>query len=290
MQSQIIRKMKINIKRKPEWLKIKLPKGENYNFVNHTVHEHGLHTICESGKCPNIGECWGNGVATFMILGDICTRSCKFCNTKTGKPKAPDKHEPVKLARSIKLMNLKHAVVTSVDRDDLMDKGANHWVETIEEIRNLNPGITLETLIPDFDADTELLDLIIEVKPDIVSHNVETVQRLTPQVRSRAKYKTSLEVIRYLKNNGINTKSGIMVGLGETDQEIYQTMDDLIKAGCNILTIGQYLQPTLQHLPVERYVTPAEFDEYKEIGLSKGFRIVESAPLVRSSYHAEKQV
>jgi len=280
----------MKIKRKPDWLKIQLPKGANFSFVNQTVKEHDLHTICQSGKCPNIGECWGNGTATFMILGEICTRSCKFCNTKTGKPLPVDQNEPIKLARSIQLMKLKHAVITSVDRDDMEDGGAGHWAETVRKIRELNPETTMETLIPDFDARPELLDLIIQVKPEIVSHNMETVKRLTPKIRSRAKYDTSLEVIRYLAKNGINAKSGIMVGIGETDEEIYELMDDLLETGCNILTIGQYLQPSLNHLPVDRYVSPEDFEKYKEIGLKKGFKIVESAPLVRSSYHAEKQI
>ncbi len=280
----------MKIRRKPDWLKIKLPEGENFKKVNRIVKKHGLHTICSSGRCPNMGECWGNGTATFMILGDICTRSCKFCNVKTGKPLFPDPDEPIKLARSIKLMGLKHAVITSVDRDDLEDKGAGFWAEVVTVVRELNPELTMETLIPDFDASHQLLDFIIKVNPEVVSHNLETVERLTPQVRSRAKYRTSLEVIRYLSNNGVNTKSGIMLGLGETEEEIFATMDDLVEAGCNILTLGQYLQPTRNHLAVEKYVTPEEFDRYKQIGLKKGFKFVESDPLVRSSYHAEKQV
>ncbi|MCL3782049.1 lipoyl synthase [Prolixibacteraceae bacterium JC049] len=280
----------MKFKRKPEWLKIRLPEGENFKKVNQLVKENNLHTICTSGKCPNMGECWGNGTATFMILGNICTRSCKFCNVPTGRPLPPDENEPIKLARSIKIMELKHAVITSVDRDDLEDKGASFWAKCVNTIREVAPGVTLETLVPDFDAIPELLDQIIAVKPEIVSHNLETVERLTPQVRSRAKYRTSLEVIKYLKENGINTKSGIMLGLGETEEEIYQTMDDLLEAGCNILTIGQYLQPSRQHLTVEKYVTPEEFKKYKQIGLDKGFKFVESGPLVRSSYHAEQQI
>ncbi|MGC9330796.1 MAG: lipoyl synthase [Bacteroidales bacterium] len=277
-------------RKKPDWLKIKLPKGENYHFVSDIVHKHHLHTICESGKCPNIGECWGNRTATFMILGDICTRSCKFCNTKTGKPLPPDAAEPVKLARAIKLMELKHAVITSVDRDDLPDKGASHWAACLNEIHEQIPDITMETLIPDFNGKHELLDKIIAAKPDIVSHNVETVERLTPRVRSHAKYKTSMDVIQYLSEQGMRSKSGIMIGLGETDEEIYKTMDDLLDAGCEILTIGQYLQPTAKHLPVDRYVTPDAFDEIKQTGLDKGFTFVECSPLVRSSYHADQQV
>lgn len=277
-------------KRKPDWLKIKLPKGESYHFVNEVVHQHKLHTICESGKCPNIGECWGNRTATFMILGEICTRSCRFCNTKTGKPLPPDPNEPQQLAEAIKLMKLKHAVITSVDRDDLPDKGAEHWVKSIEAIRKLNPDTTMECLIPDFDGKHELLDKIIAVKPDIVSHNLETVKRLTPEVRSRAKYETSLEVIRYLSKNGMRSKSGMMPGLGETDEELHQAMDDLAATGCEILTLGQYLQPTVHHLPVDRYLTPDEFENLKQTALHKGFKQVESAPLVRSSYHADQQV
>lgn len=277
-------------RRKPDWLKIRLPEGKNYAFVNQVVKDHHLHTICESGKCPNIGECWGNSTATFMILGDVCTRSCKFCNTKTGKPLPPDPNEPQELADAIKLMKLKHAVITSVDRDDLEDKGAKHWADAVNAVRKVNPKTTMETLIPDFDAIPELLDIIIQVKPEIVSHNLETVARLTPQVRSRAKYDTSLKVIKYLSENGIRTKSGLMLGLGETDEEIIECMHDLVDAGCEILTLGQYLQPTVNHLPVERYLTPEQFDKLKQEGLKIGFRIVESSPLVRSSYHADQQV
>ncbi len=277
-------------KRKPDWLKIKLPKGESYHFVNEVVHQHKLHTICESGKCPNIGECWGNRTATFMILGEICTRSCKFCNTKTGKPLPPDPNEPQQLAEAIKLMKLKHAVITSVDRDDLPDKGAEHWAKCIAAVRDLNPDTTMECLIPDFDGEHELLDKIIKADPEIVSHNLETVKRLTPEVRSRAKYETSLEVIRYLSENGVRSKSGMMPGLGETDEELHEAMDDLVATGCEILTLGQYLQPTVHHLPVDRYLTPDEFENLKHTALQKGFKQVESAPLVRSSYHADQQV
>lgn len=276
--------------RKPEWLKIKLPEGEGFRSIDTIVKSHGLHTICTSGKCPNMAECWANGTATFMILGDICTRSCKFCNVKTGRPLPPDPMEPTHLANSIHLMKLKHAVITSVDRDDLSDKGASFWAETVSTIRRINPGTTLETLIPDFDAEHELLNRIIEVKPEIVSHNIETVKRLTPHVRSRAKYNTSLKVLQYLSENGINAKSGIMVGLGEKEDEVLDTMDDLLEVGCNILTIGQYLQPSHDHYPVSRYITPEEFENYKQVGLEKGFKFVESGPLVRSSYHAEKQI
>lgn len=280
----------MKFKRKPDWLKIRLPEGDDFKKVNQIVKDHDLHTICTSGKCPNMGECWSNGTATFMILGNICTRSCKFCNVATGRPLPVDENEGIKLARSIKIMKLKHAVITSVDRDDLEDKGASFWDNCVRTVREHAPGVTMETLIPDFDGDHKLLDQIIAVKPEIVSHNLETVERLTPSVRSRAKYRTSLEVIRYLSENGINSKSGIMLGLGETDEEIYQTMDDLLAVGCNILTIGQYLQPSRKHLNVERYVTPEQFEEYKRIALDKGFKFVESGPLVRSSYHAEKQI
>jgi len=277
-------------RRKPDWLKIKLPEGKNYAAVNQIVKEHHLNTICESGKCPNIGECWGNSTATFMILGDICTRSCKFCNTKTGKPLPPDPNEPKELAEAIKLMKLKHAVITSVDRDDLKDKGAEHWAETVKTVREINPKTTMETLIPDFDALPHLLDIIIKVKPEIVSHNLETVERLTPDVRSRAKYQSSLQVIRYLSEHGIRTKSGLMLGLGETNDEILKSMDDLVNAGCEILTLGQYLQPTANHLPVQRYLTPEAFEMLKQAGFRAGLKQVESAPLVRSSYHADQQV
>ena len=278
------------ILRKPEWLKIKLPKGTNYSNIKSIVARHQLHTICTSGKCPNMGECWAAGTATLMILGDICTRSCKFCATQTGKPLPVDVNEPINVAKSVQLMGLKHAVITSVDRDDLPDKGANHWKNTIEEIRKLNPETTMEVLIPDFDGEPDLIDLVIDAKPNIISHNLETVKRLTPLVRSRAKYELSLSVIRTIANSGIVSKSGIMVGIGETRIEVLETMDDLLEAGCRVLTIGQYLQPTKSHLPVEEYIHPDIFAEYREIGLKKGFRDVESAPLVRSSYHAEKHI
>lgn len=276
--------------RKPDWLKIQLPEGDDFQYVNEIVKENNLHTICSSGRCPNMGECWANKTATFMILGDICTRACKFCNVKTGRPEALDPKEAINLAKSIKLMGLRHAVITSVDRDDLDDKGATAWAEAIKTIKQINPETTLEVLIPDFDAITELIDKIIEAKPEVVSHNMETVRRLTPDVRSRAKYDTSLQVIKHLADNGVTTKSGIMLGLGETDEEIFQVMDDLIAVGCKVLTIGQYLQPTHKHLIVQEYVTPEKFDEYHKVGIEKGFKFVESSPLVRSSYHAEKHV
>ena len=278
------------IQRKPDWLKIKLPKGTNYAQVKSIVQRYNLHTICTSGKCPNMGECWAAGTATLMILGDICTRSCKFCATKTGHPLPPDVNEPQNVAESIRLMGLKHAVITSVDRDDLPDKGATHWAKTILEIKKLTPGTTMEVLIPDFDGIEELITLVIDAKPDIISHNLETVKRLTPLVRSRAKYDVSLQVIKIIADSGVVAKSGIMVGLGETRDEVLETMDDLLAVGCTVFTIGQYLQPTTSHLPVVEYVHPDVFEEYRQIGLQKGFKIVESAPLVRSSYHAERHV
>ena len=280
----------MEIKRKPDWLKIKLPLGANYRQVKQIVNGHGLHTICSSGKCPNMGECWGAGTATFMILGEICTRSCKFCATRTGKPLPLDPEEPFKLAESIKLMGLKHAVITSVDRDDLIDGGAAHWESTINAVKSINPGITIEVLIPDFDNRFELIQMVANTEPDIISHNLETVERLTRLVRSRASYQTSLDVIRKISGTKSVSKSGIMLGLGETRDEIHQTMDDLVGAGCEIFTMGQYLQPTRAHLEVSEYVHPDEFARLKTEGLQRGFRIVESAPLVRSSYHAEKHI
>ena len=276
--------------RKPEWLKIKLGDNESYNRTREIIGLHGLNTICSSGRCPNQAECWSKGTATFMILGDICTRSCRFCNTKTGRPMPPDIMEPENLAQSLKLMGLKHAVITSVDRDDLEDLGAEHWVEVIKAVRSENPELTIEVLIPDFQGREELIQKIIDVKPEIVSHNIETVRRLTPVVRSAASYERSLDVIHKLSRSGIRTKSGLMLGLGETEEELFQTMDDLLETGCKILTLGQYLQPTGKHLPVSKYVHPDDFVVYKEIGLKKGFLIVESGPLVRSSYCAEKHI
>jgi len=280
----------MEIKRKPDWLKIKLPLGTNYRHVKQIVATHGLHTICSSGKCPNMGECWGAGTATFMILGEICTRSCKFCATKTGKPLPPDPEEPFKLAESVKLMGLKHVVITSVDRDDLNEGGAEQWAATIMAVKNINPGITVEVLIPDFDNRLELILMVANAGPEIISHNLETVERLTPLVRSRASYLTSLDVIRKISGTGSVSKSGIMLGLGETRDEIHQIMDDLVGAGCEIFTMGQYLQPTRAHFEVAEYVHPDEFARLKTEGLQRGFRIVESAPLVRSSYHAEKHI
>lgn len=281
---------KKNSRRKPSWLKIKLPLGTNYKEVSNIIKAHHLNTICTSGNCPNIADCWKRGTATFMILGDICTRSCKFCAVKTGKPEAVNTEEPTHIAESVKKMKLKHCVITSVTRDDLKDGGANIWAETIREIKRLNPNTTIETLIPDFDANEELIKIVVDAKPEVISHNLETVRRLTPDVRSRAKYDTSLEVIRVIAENGIRAKSGIMLGLGETREDILQTMDDLLSVGCKVLTLGQYLQPTKTHLEVKEYVTPETFKEYEKIGLEKGFKFVESSPLVRSSYRAEKHV
>ncbi len=274
--------------RKPEWLKIRLGDNERYRQTKHIVEQHGLCTICTSGRCPNQGECWTRGTATFMILGDVCTRSCRFCNTKTGRPLPADTGEPLRVAESIRLMNLKYAVLTSVDRDDLTDLGCGHWVETVKKVRELNPDIKVETLIPDFQGRSELIARIAEVAPDVVSHNMETVRRLTSQVRSAAKYDRSLQVLKQLADAGIATKSGLMLGLGETEEELLECMDDLLSVGCRILTLGQYLQPTRQHLEVQAYVHPDDFARYKDIALAKGFEKVASGPLVRSSYLADK--
>ena len=276
--------------RKPEWLKISIGANERYTETKRIVESHCLHTICSSGRCPNMGECWGKGTATFMNAGDICTRSCKFCNTRTGHPLPLDPDEPLHVAESVALMKLSHAVITSVDRDDLPDLGAAHWAQTIREIKRLNPETTTEVLIPDFQGRKELVSQVIEAGPEIISHNMETVKRISPQVRSAANYHTSLEVIRQIAESGTTAKSGIMVGLGETPAEVEELMDDLIAVGCKILTIGQYLQPTHKHYPVVAYITPEQFAIYKETGLKKGFEQVESAPLVRSSYHAEKHI
>ena len=276
--------------KKPKWLKVKLPTGQAYKAVRGITKSHDLHTICESGNCPNMGECWGAGTATFMILGNICTRSCGFCNVMTGRPLAVDILEPKKVARSVQLMKVKHAVITSVDRDDLKDGGVSIWVETINEIRKENPETTMETLIPDFKGRLKDIQPIIDVAPEVVSHNMETVRRLTKKVRIQAKYDRSLDVLRYLSEGGIRTKSGIMLGLGETEEEVVETMHDLRAVGVSIMTIGQYLQPSKKHLSVLEFITPEQFDKYKEIGLSLGFQHVESSPLVRSSYHAEKHI
>ena len=276
--------------KKPEWLKISIGANERYTETKRIVDTHRLHTICSSGRCPNLGECWGKGTATFLIGGAICTRNCRFCNTQTGKPLPLAPHEPEEVAESIRLMGLDHAVVTSVDRDDLPDLGAAHWARTVQAIKRTNPSTTLETLIPDFQGRAELIRQVTDAGPDIVSHNLETVRRLTPLVRSVARYDTSLSVLRHIADSGVTAKSGIMVGLGETEEEVLQAMDDLLAHGCRILTIGQYLQPSHKHYPVAEYVTPAQFQRYKELGEAKGFATVESGPLVRSSYHAEKHL
>lgn len=276
--------------RKPKWLKVKLPTATSYKKVKSIITDYSLNTICESGNCPNIGECWGAGTATFMILGNICTRSCGFCNVMTGKPLDVDIKESINVAHSVKLMKVKHAVITSVDRDDLKDGGASVWAETILEIRRLNPNTTLETLIPDFKGRRCDIKQIIDTKPEIVSHNMETVRRLTKTVRIQAKYERSLDVLQYIHASGLTTKSGIMLGLGESEDEVIQTMKDLLKVGVSIMTIGQYLQPSKKHLQVSEYVHPDKFKKFKRIGLSIGFRVVESGPLVRSSYHAERHM
>jgi lipoic acid synthetase len=279
-----------NKARKPDWLKVKLPTGKNYAGVREIVSEHKLHTICQSGNCPNMGECWGAGTATFMILGNICTRSCGFCSVATGKPEAVDPFEPLRVAKSVKLMGVKHCVVTCVDRDDLADGGAEIWVQTIRKIRELNPSTSMETLIGDFKGEKENIQKVLDEKPEVLSHNLETVRRLTRQVRVQAQYDRSLAVLKQAHATGLRVKSGIMLGLGETPEEIVETMQDLRNAGVHILTLGQYLQPTNQHLPVAEYVRPEVFASYKETGLKMGFRYVESGPLVRSSYHAERHL
>lgn len=276
--------------KKPNWLRVKLPTGENYRHVRSLVDEHKLHTICESGNCPNMGECWGAGTATFMILGNICTRSCGFCAVATGRPLPVDWDEPQRVAEAIHLMKVKHAVITSVDRDELKDGGSIIWYNTIKAVRTLNPDTTLETLIPDFQGKWDNLQRIIDAAPEVVSHNVETVPRLTRQVRIQAKFDRSLEVLRRLKEDGMRTKSGIMLGLGETREEVLETLQMLADAGCDVVTLGQYLQPTQKHLPVVRFVPPAEFAEYREAGYQMGIDFVESGPLVRSSYHSERHV
>ncbi len=278
-------------KGKPKWLRVKLPVGKKYKELRGLVDKYDLHTICTSGSCPNMGECWTEGTATFMILGNTCTRSCGFCGVKTGRPDDIDWAEPEKVARSIKLMGIKHAVVTSVDRDDLKDMGSIIWKETVAAIRRMNPETTLETLIPDFQGDKRNIDRIVEANPEVVSHNMETVRRLTREVRIQAKYDTSLEVLRYLKEQGINrTKSGIMLGLGEREEEVIQVMKDLRDNNVDVVTIGQYLQPSKKHLPVKEFITPEQFKKYETIGLEMGFRHVESGALVRSSYKAHKHI
>lgn len=276
--------------RKPEWLKIKLGSDVTYDETRAVLQKHCLHTICTSGRCPNQGECWSRGTATFMIGGAVCTRACKFCNTETGRPLPLDPEEPRHVAESVRALGLKHAVVTSVDRDDLPDKGSAHWVETIRQIRELCPGVTIEVLIPDFDGQAELIAPILQERPEVVAHNMETVRRLTPIVRSRATYDCSLSVLAQIAEAGLPAKTGLMLGLGETQAEILDTMDDLRQINCSILTLGQYLQPTRRHYPVQEYVHPDRFAELREIALDKGFRHVESGPLVRSSYHAERHL
>ncbi|HSM62431.1 MAG TPA: lipoyl synthase [Gillisia sp.] len=276
---------------KPKWLRVKLPTGKKYTELRGLVEKYDLHTICTSGSCPNMGECWSEGTATFMILGNVCTRSCGFCGVKTGRPDTIDWDEPEKVARSIKLMKIKHAVITSVDRDDIKDMGSIVWAETVKAIRRMNPETTLETLIPDFQGNERNIDRIIAVKPEVVSHNMETVKRLTREVRIQAKYERSLQVLKYLKDQGIaRTKSGIMLGLGETEEEVIQTLKDLRSVNLDIVTIGQYLQPSKKHLPVKQFITPDQFKKYETIGLELGFRHVESGALVRSSYKAQKHL
>lgn len=276
--------------RKPHWLKSKIPSGKQYRLVREIVEDNKLHTICTSGHCPNMDECWGRGTATLMILGDICTRSCGFCNVKTGRPLPVDKNEPKRVAKSVELMKLKHCVLTSVDRDDLDDLGAEIWINTVKEIKRSRPDTTIETLIPDFDGKRDLVYSVCKAGQEVVSHNLETVRRITPWARSRAKYDTSLETLKIISETGVVTKSGIMVGLGETKDEVVETLNDMYNAGVEVVTIGQYLQPTKKHLLVKEYVTPEQFDDYKKIGIDIGFKIVESSPMVRSSYRAEKHV
>ena len=276
--------------KKPSWLKVKLPTGENYRKVRLLVDEYKLHTICESGNCPNMGECWGEGTATFMILGNICTRSCSFCAVATGRAKTYDLEEPMRVAEAIKLMKVKHAVLTSVNRDELPDKGAQVWADTIRLVKELSPTTTMETLIPDFLSKWDLLYQVIDEKPEVVSHNMETVPRLYRKIRPQAKYERSLEQIKLTKERGRRTKSGVMLGLGETEAEVFQIMDDLVAHGCDVLTLGQYLQPTKMHVAVEEFITPEQFDYFKVVGLEKGLKYVESGALVRSSYHAERHI
>ncbi len=275
---------------KPDWLKIQLPNTSDYKWMHNTIRDNKLHTICTSGKCPNAAECWAAGTATFMILGDICTRACKFCNVKTGKPDPVDLKEPTRIARSINIMKLKHAVITSVDRDDLEDGGAEIWAATIRKTKELNPNTTMEVLIPDFNGLHHLIQQVMDAQPEVISHNMETVRRLTPVIRTKAKYDLSLKVLKYISDGGVVAKSGIMLGLGETEEEVFETMDDLLAAGVTVMTIGQYLQPTQKHLPVSEYVTPEQFEKYKQVGLEKGFKYVESGPMVRSSYHADQHI
>jgi lipoyl synthase len=277
-------------RRLPDWLRMQRASGENYSMVKHAVADNRLNTICTSGNCPNIGECWNAGTATFMILGNICTRACKFCGTATGRPLPPDEGEPDRLAQSVKAMKLRHCVLTSVDRDDLPDGGSGFWAGTIKRIKTVNPGITMETLIPDFDGRPENIQKIIDAGPDVISHNVETVRRLTPMIRTKARYDRSLSVLEYISSAGMTTKSGLMLGLGEKQEEVVETIRDLRKSGCSIITIGQYLKPTHDHMEVVEYITPGKFDEYRLAALAEGFKFAECSPLVRSSFHAEKHV
>jgi lipoic acid synthetase len=277
-------------RRLPLWLRMERARGENYTLVKQLVENNHLHTICTSGNCPNIGECWNAGTATLMILGDICTRSCQFCGTKSGRPLPPDRDEPERVAQAVRIMGLKHCVITSVDRDDLPDGGAAHWAETVRRIREVNPATTVEALIPDFRGNNTDIDKVIDAGPDVISHNIETVRRLTPRIRSVAKYEVSLGVLRRISGRGKKAKSGLMLGLGESEDEVIEALNDLYATGCRIVTIGQYLAPSLDHMPVVKYVTPQKFEEYRRKGLETGFEFVESSPLVRSSYHAEKHV
>jgi len=290
METMGVKSNALIVRRLPKWLKMQRASGENYTRVKKLVDSKHLHTICKSGNCPNIGECWNAGTATFMILGDICTRSCKFCGTVTGKPMAPDPDEPFNLAETVRLMGLKHCVITSVDRDDLPDSGASFWAEVIRKVKELNPGTTIEVLIPDFRGIEKDIQKVIDASPEVISHNLETVERLTPAIRSAASYRRSLDVLRYMSKHGVRTKSGIMLGLGEEEDEVYRTMDDLLEAACSVFTLGQYLKPSGEHMDVVEYIDPARFDEYRQEGLRRGFLFVESSPLVRSSYHAEKHV
>jgi lipoyl synthase len=281
---------KLKARRKPDWLKIKVPIGKQYVEVREVIDRNKLHTICTSGQCPNKEDCWGRGTATFMILGNICTRSCKFCAVASGRPLPADWEEPGRIAESVKKMKLRHCVITSVDRDDLEDGGAAIWAATIRAVKEINPDVTIETLVPDFRGRKEHLEIVMEARPEVISHNLETVKRLTPQVRSAAIYTRSLELVGWIAESDIRSKSGIMLGLGETEEEVTRVMDDLRNVGCEVMTIGQYLQPSMNHLPVKEYIRPEQFEKYRQIGLEKGFRHVESGPLVRSSYRAEKHV
>ncbi|NLJ44100.1 MAG: lipoyl synthase [Bacteroidales bacterium] len=277
-------------RRLPVWLKMQRASGENYSRVKHLVEQNHLHTICTSGNCPNMGECWNTGTATFMILGDICTRACKFCATATGRPLPPDPDEPMRLAGSVRTLQLKHCVITSVDRDDLPDRGSSFWAETVKTVKRINPFTTVETLIPDFDGKPEFIQKVIDAGPEVISHNMETVRRLTPEIRTKAKYDTSLKVLKYISQSGITAKSGFMVGLGETENEVLETISDIYDAGCKVVTIGQYLQPTFSHIEPAEFVSPGQFEKYRLAALETGFKFVECHPLVRSSFHAAKHV